>query len=123
MNPVAGRGVEGEAACPFGMKGRSLPTGAEAGGHGPDHGGGTPPLIRRGSRERPATVSQCSGAETQMNTEGLFGAKKFLAMRMRERTHLDATPIAAIFVESVAVETPSNTVVTVFSQRETGVTS
>lgn len=58
-----------------------------------------------------------------MNTEGLFGAKKFLAMRMRERTHLDATPIAAIFVESVAVETPSNTVVTVFSQRETGVTS
>ncbi len=59
-----------------------------------------------------------------MNTDArYFGAKKFLAMRMRERTHLDATPIAKMFVESVAVETPSNIVVTVFRQRETGVTS
>ena len=54
-----------------------------------------------------------------MNTDDkLFGAKKFLAMRMRERTHLDATPIAKMFVESVAVETPSNTIVTVFELGE-----
>lgn len=55
---------------------------------------------------------------TKNTTEKLFGAKKFLAMRMRERTHLDATPIAKMFVESVAVETPSNTVVTVFTSQE-----
>ena len=53
-----------------------------------------------------------------METDALFGAKRFLAMRRRERTHLDATPIAKMFVESVAVETPSNIVVTVFEQGE-----
>lgn len=47
----------------------------------------------------------------------LFGAKRFLAMRMRERTPLDAIPIREVFVESVAVETPSNTIVTVFTSQ------
>ena len=62
---------------------------------------------------------RCFGGSNTVNTDDkLFGAKKFLAMRMRERTHLDATPIAKMFVESVAVTEHPNNIVTVFELGE-----